>query len=110
MKLSDRPAGTAPAPRWRRAWQHLATLFGLAVLALPAAAGVSPPETLTPDVAAARARLEARVAQVRSALQADAEAPLGGPTAQWMNWPNWGNWNNWNNWPNWGNWANWFNR
>lgn len=68
---------------------------------------------LPPDLATARADLEARVAAVRAAMEQQAakvETGHGGEehhVAQWFNWPNWANWPNW---PNWGNWANWFNR
>jgi len=63
-------------------------------------------------VAAVRAEMNKRVAQIDGA-----EAIQKLPFAQlqlaswlnWVNWPNWNNWRDWNNWRNWSNWANWLN-
>ena len=87
-----------PWLRWRR--------LGLLALGALGLAGAVQADTLP-----ARASLEARVAAVRQAWQAEAPAPTTErDAADGQQAPPWNNWNNWSNWPNWGNWANWPNR
>ncbi len=71
--------------------------------------GATTPATIPDRVAAVRAELNKRVAD----LGAVPKLPYAQmEVASWLNWVNWSNWNNWrdwNNWRNWSNWPNWLN-
>jgi hypothetical protein len=71
--------------------------------------GATTPPTIPDRVAAVRAELNKRVAD----LGVTPKLPYAQmEVASWLNWANWSNWNNWrdwNNWRNWNNWSNWIN-